>query len=234
MSYPPYQAFDAETTGATNGSYGNPFHADNRLCVVGYGNSGGIGVANLLDVRNPSTPILEEFGRAYTDPNILSVGFNWKFDAHWSRRYGLVFPKQGNVWDCQLAHFIIHDQQTPLPSLEDCANYYGIGEKFLDIEVEYWKKGIDNDQVPSEILYKRVQTDVNITAKLFEVQLDYLRQNPSKKRLIWVSCQDQKVLQEMEWNGLKYDIALSMSLGKNDLKEIEKIDDEINQIVNAF
>ena len=229
--YPDYLAFDVECSGATNGTFGNPFCDSNRLVVIGYGNVAGVDTRFVGDDRDSHVEKLRDFKESIQSVD-LTVGFNWKFDAHWSRRYGILLGSK-NTWDCQLAHFIIHDQQQPLPSLEDCASYYGLENKYIDIETEYWKKGIDNDQVPHDILERRVTGDVRITSQLFELQIDYLRRHPSKKRLIWVSCQDQKCLAEMEWNGLKYDLQRSIEAGDKirlQQKEIEAKLDDIVQV----
>ena len=231
MSYPNYITFDCETTGATNGTFGNPFTDGNRLCVVGYGTSSRHNVLNLLDPRIPTGPSLQSFGRNFADPSVISVAFNWKFDAHWLRRYGVTI--HASVWDCQLAHFIIHDQTIPLPSLADVAQFYGLEDKYIDIETEYWDRGIDNDNVPIDVLEHRVKSDVRITSQLFELQIDLLKREPGKKNLIWLACQDQKILEEMEWNGLAYDLELSLALGDKDLLEIAEIDTKLNQIINA-
>lgn len=228
MLYPKYLTWDVECTGATNGTFGNPFTDSNRLCVVGYGDSSGCSVLNLLDPRIPTGPSLQSFGRNFANPSLISVAFNWKFDAHWLRRYGVRI--NAAAWDCQLAHFIIHDQQNPLPSLEDVASYYGVGEKYVDIEHTYWGKGIDNDAVPIEVLETRVQSDVRLTSSIFELQIDQLQKDPRKKNLIWLACQDQKILAEMEWNGLKYDIKQSLEEGDKIRGRQKEISRELSDV----
>lgn len=230
MTYPDYLVFDCETTGATNGTFGNPFCDSNRLVVLGYSDGNRGGVVYALNDQSPHSELWRDFLELETD-DCISVGFNWKFDAHWRRRNHVAVPLRQPVWDCQLAHFIIHDQQKPLPSLEDCSDYYGLESKFIDIETEYWKKGIDNDQVPFEILHRRVTSDVSITSRLFELQIDHLRSHPGKKRLIWVACQDQKVLEEMEWNGLKYNLELSRQEGDKLRARQKEIEHELDEIV---
>ena len=226
--YPEYTTIDCETTGACNGTFGNPFTDSNRLCVIGYGN---ISRSNVINLSDESIP----FGRSlrtFESENIgMSVGFNWKFDAHWLRRYGVNISSTTPIWDCQLAHFIIHDQQKPLPSLEECSQYYRLEDKFIDIERDYWDKGVDTDCIPFDIVRHRVESDVKITSQLAELQWDLLKKEPGKKKLIWVSCQDQKVLEEMEWNGLKYDLELSKEEGNKIRARQKEIETSLNDIV---
>ena len=75
---PNYLSFDGETTGAINGTYGNPFTHSNRLCVVGYGN--GSNVASTLG-GSVEPDVFKGFD--------VLVGFNIKFDIHWLRRNGV-------------------------------------------------------------------------------------------------------------------------------------------------
>jgi len=165
------------------------------------------------------------------DNSNLIVGFNVKFDLHWSRRYSLLDLYKGAVWDCQLAEFILTDQTNPFPSLEDTVAKYGLGEKYVDIENEYWNQGIDTDSIPYEIVKTRVESDIIITSRLFEMQIDELKKHPNKKKLIWVACQDLLTLQEMEWNGLKYDLQLSVEEGNKIRKEQEQIRSRLTDLV---
>ena len=231
MNYPHYICCDAETTGATNGTYGNPFTDGNRLCYVGIGNSSGAH-GYPIDVGGlPFGGTIRQIDEEIRTNNRVFVGFNIKFDLHWLRRYGVVLPRKALVWDCQLAEFIISNQETPLPSLEDTIEKYKLGEKYTLIEDEYWNKGIDTDKIPPEIVLRRVESDVMLTSTLFEMQMDYLKGNPQLRNLIWASCQDQRVLAEMEWNGILFDMVLAKKLGDDLLLEADKITRELNTIV---
>ena len=229
--YPDYLTTDNETTGAANGTYGNPFTDSNRLVSIGLGTTRssvsyrlhGGGVEENMEGRRLAAKDLNSAS--------LLVGFNLKFDLHWDRRYGLLDNYKGAVWDCQLAEFIINNQTNPFPSLEEVVAKYGLGEKYIDIETEYWNQGIDTDQIPYEIVKTRVESDIIITSRLFEMQIDELRKSPSKKKLIWVACQDLLVLQEMEWNGLKYNLQLSVEEGDKIRKEQTLIRSRLTDLV---
>lgn len=217
-NFPYYITIDGETSGACNGTYGNAFTRSNGLCVIGWGNSNGASCA-----RGESNPQLPEMD--------LLVGFNIKFDLHWARRAGIHLPERAALWDCQLAEFIICRQKNPMPSLEETVEKYGIGEKYVDIETEYWDKGIDTPDIPFDIVATRVKTDVVITSRLFEHQWDYLRDKPKLKKLIWLACQDIQVLEEMEWNGLAYDLEKSKQEGDRLTEQAEEIKKRLTTIV---
>ena len=228
--YPDYLSLDVETTGATNDTYGNPFTDSNRLVSLGHGTSDRAGSVWLLDPQDVPSNSINTIQQILAGPgSSLVVGFNLKFDLHWLRRYGC--PVRSPVWDCQLAEFILTDQTNPFPSLEDTVAKYGLGEKYVDIETEYWNQGIDTDQIPYEIVKTRVESDIIITSRLFELQIDELKKHPNKKKLIWVACQDLLTLQEMEWNGLKYDLQLSVEEGNKIRKEQEQIRSRLTDLV---
>lgn len=221
---PNYLAFDTETTGAINGSFGNPFTHDNGLCVLGYGTAS----------RSASVDREEINSDIFRGHDVL-VGFNLKFDIHWLRRVGIDIRSLGlPIWDCQLAHFICQRQRVPYPSLSDVGEFHGVEEeKFTDIKTEYWDKGIDNDQVPTPILKRRVEGDVRLTGQVFEAQLEYLKDKPQLKKLIFLACQDLLVLEEMEWNGMHYDVEKSIKLGDALLTEAEGIENALRRIVGV-
>jgi DNA polymerase I-like protein with 3'-5' exonuclease and polymerase domains len=66
---------------------------------------------------------------------------------------------------------------------------------------------------------------------LFQQQKDELKENQQLKRLCWWGCQDILVTQEMEYNGIKFDLELSKKIGDDYLKVIDVLD---NRLRNLF
>lgn len=99
----------------------------------------------------------------------LVVLFNGKFDLHWLRKIGIDISKI-KVWDCQLAEFLLNNQQTKYPSLDDTAEKYGLSKKLDIVKTEYWDKGIDTDQIPREILSEYLTQDLVLTQQVYEKQ----------------------------------------------------------------
>lgn len=224
-------AFDCETTGAINGTKGNPFTSDNRLVCSGWYNDRDVSGFALMDYgTRPYGDTMREFQDRVAEHDLL-VGFNLKFDLHWKRRYGATFRNK-NLWDVQLAHFILQQQRTPFPSLADVAAHYGLPEsKDEQIRTEYWNKGIDTDQVPVDVLEARVVQDAKLTFQLYLRQENELRAKPQMRRLVWLACQDLAVLEEMEWNGLKYDITRSQELASKAAARMQELQAELTQLV---
>lgn len=220
---------DTETTGATNDTYGSAFCPENVLCLVGMDSGHD---DDIVDIEYSSTPYgaeLDRVARCIRDTRIL-VGFNIKFDLHWLRRYGIDFS-HCSLWDCQLVHFILTSQQFPDPSLGEVAAHYSLGEKLDVVKTEFWDKDIDTDQVPLEILSDYLRQDVFLTKEIYSKQRKELGYNPLLRKVCWLSCQDILVTQEMEWNGLKFDIAKSYEGAVRIRSEIAKIDEGLNEYV---
>ena len=62
----------------------------------------------------------------------LVVMFNGKFDLHWLRKYGLSTLADKQIWDVQIAEFILSNQTHRFPSLNETCERYGIQTK-LDV-----------------------------------------------------------------------------------------------------
>ncbi len=135
----------------------------------------------------------------------LIVGFNLKFDLSWAARYAVV-PRDGvRIWDCQIAEFIIGGQKNPYPSLNDCCEKYGLGRKDDKI-AEYWALGIDTTDIPLVELQLYNDLDVELTYKVYLAQQAVM--SDKQKRLCLIMGLDLLVLQEMELNGVKFNVEL--------------------------
>jgi DNA polymerase I-like protein with 3'-5' exonuclease and polymerase domains len=130
--------------------------------------------------------------------------FNAKFDIAWLRKAGIDF-KGKRLWDVQLAHFYLTFQKARFPSLNEVLEYYGLPPKLDVVETQYWDKGIQTDEIPWEVLCEYGEADVAKTYQCFLRQCEDFKKYPKLYTLFKLGCQDLWVLQEMEWNGLKYD-----------------------------
>jgi len=131
----------------------------------------------------------------------LVIAFNAKFDLLWNKKLGFTSPKQ--VWCCQLAEYLL-DRQRPYPSLEETAKKYGLSSKLDIVKLEYWDKGVDTDEIPTQILESYCRQDVDLTFQIYNIQREVFSTKPALFRLFKLACQDLLTLVEMEWNGLKY------------------------------
>lgn len=220
---------DVETT---THEKGDPFSTKNVLCLVGY---------KLCNQENGILKIeydAEPYGQALKTlqeimvGHDLIVGANLKFDLHWIRRYGIDF-NHCRIWDCQLAEFLLSNQRSPYPSLADMASNRNLGNKFDNIAENYWNKGIDTRDIPLEELSEYLINDIELTNKIYKAQLQELEEQPAKKRLFSLQCQDLVVLEEMEWNGLLLDKEKAEEKSKECEERLEKINEEFSTLIGS-
>lgn len=203
-----YLILDTETTTKAKG---NPFCESNRLCYIGakFVGEQKVTIANLLD----DTPNLSGI-QAMLDSADYLVAFNAKFDCHWLERAGLKIDHL-RIFDCQYAEFIFERQLKKYPSLEEAAIKYELGHKLDVVKEEYWKKGVDTLDIPSEVMVQYLEMDVLLTEKLFTLQMQLFQ--TTKKgmwRLFQLHMEDQHCLRAMEHNGILYDTEKSLEAEK--------------------
>ena len=132
----------------------------------------------------------------------LIIGFNFKFDLAWLKKAGLVFTGK-QIWDVQIAEFILSSQTEKFPSLNDTCLKYGLDVKLDVVKTEYWDKGIDTVDIPWEVLSEYAIKDVELTLACYHKQIALMTEE--QKKLCYLMCQDLVVLQEMEENGIAFD-----------------------------
>lgn len=185
--------FDVETTTKNKG---NPFTKSNKLVAF-----------SVLKDQEQFTYYYDDIEyitklKRLTNEGDTLIGFNIKFDLHWARRYGYVLPQKIKIWDCQIAQFIITGQASRYPSLNESLEYFKLPVK-LDKIAEYWKLGLNTDEIPKEELLEYVAHDVNITSKLEECQRKVM--SPIQIRLCEIMGLDLLTLLDMELAGIKLD-----------------------------
>jgi DNA polymerase I-like protein with 3'-5' exonuclease and polymerase domains len=220
-----YLVVDVETTISNKG---NPFDRTNKLCYIGTNNA-------LYEIEYSNTPYknsLDEIQNQISSVETL-VGFNIKFDLHWLKKYHLDFSSK-RIWDCQLVHFILTGQVDPFPSLNKVCEYYGLESKLNVVSEEYWKNKIDTPNIPKELLEEYLSQDIKLTEQVYLKQLEQLETVPHLKKLISLHNQDLLVLQEMEFNGLLYDVNKSVEEGTKLNAELDKIDEWLFRFHNCF
>ena len=217
---------DVETTTSNKG---NPFDETNKLCYVGL-NSDLIPDRNLYDIEYSDTPCRNELKEIQLaiDLSDVIVGFNIKFDLHWCKNYELQFSDK-RIWDCQLVHFIMTNQTHPYPSLNEVAEYWGLGTKLDVVKEQYWENGIDTPDIPREILEEYLQGDLDLTEQVYLKQLEYLSDKPQLRVLCSLHNQDLLVLQEIEYNGMIFNEDKSEELANETKRQIEILDLELKE-----
>lgn len=217
---------DVETTTLNKGG---PFDPRNKLCVISWKTKDEEGVYKIEYDDDPYGAAIAALQHLINIHDVL-IFFNAKFDLHWLRKYGLDFRGK-KIFDVQLAYFIHTAQVNRLPSLNAVAEYCGAGKK-IDKIAEYWDSGIDTPQIPYAELVEYAIHDVVLTEHCYFYLLKQLEANPEKLGLVRLACQDLLVLEEMEWNGMKYDVVSSTRDGDLIQLEMKVVETQLVEVLD--
>lgn len=191
---------------------GNPYDSRNKLVCVSWATNVGFDAQQWPASSTTTNSLLRSAD--------LVVGFNFKFDYHWLAKEGVDLSKS-NIWDVQLAEFILSNQTNKFPSLDQTCEKYGIEKKKDVVKLEYWEKGINTDEIPWPILQEYAAHDAKITLECYHAQIKLM--SPAQIMLCKLQCMDLHILREMEANGLLFDEDLCVERSK-------EIDDKISEI----
>jgi len=228
-----YGVLDTESTIFEKG---HPFSERNRLCLVGLWVAN---VSHIFNIEYDERPYKDELDSLQHLLNSLDllVLFNAKVDLHWLKRYGISIPDHCNIFDCQLAEYLLTNQREVFPSLDRCAIKYNLGRKLDVVEREYWSLGIDTPDVPLELLVKYLEQDLELTHGTYQAQQRLVEQRSQAHQrlverrglepLVRLHMADLKVLAEMEYNGIRLDWVKMEQAATETQKELNEINGEI-------
>jgi len=211
---------DTETTTSNKG---NPYDSKNKMVCWSWAVDDDLarvdGALKTEDLEYLTDGLLP-----YRD---VIVGFNFKFDLHWFKKYNVNFTGK-EIWDVQIAEFILGNQTNPYPSLNDTCLKYGIPTKEDVVKTQYWDKGIDTDAIPWDILSSYAAHDAVITLQCYHAQIKLM--TPTQIKLCKLQCQDLMILQEMEANGIPFDEELCRVRALEIDDKISALNGELRQV----
>jgi DNA polymerase I-like protein with 3'-5' exonuclease and polymerase domains len=178
---------------------------------------------------SPANVLWNFFGINWINSCDLLIAFNAKFDVAWCRRNG-IWPIKPRVWCVQIAEFLLNGQTNRYPSLEETCIKYGLGNKQDKVKTDYWEKGYQTRDVPGPLLAEYCRRDCELAFLCYRAQHAQFKLRPGLYRLFNLMCQDLMVLQEMEWNGQKYDIELCKIRSGEVKEEIEEIKQQLSLV----
>ena len=217
-----YLIYDCEST---THEKGNPYSKHNSLVYAGFKSS-----------IHGCCSMYREFDRAsiirLIQEHEFLVTFNGKFDLGWLLRIDIPPETWYNIklWDVQLYHFLHTNQKNPYPSLNGVAEFYGGPLKFDHIYENYWSKGIDTLDIPKDELITYAEQDLDVTEFCFLKQFNERMNNANKFKLFRVQQEDQKVLLEMEYNGMLLDVKKCETLDKETQNKIIELEQQIKNL----
>lgn len=202
-------ALDTETTIYNKG---NPYDRRNTMVCYSFADASHSGTHSALDFS---------YLRTLLETVDLVVGFNFKFDLAWFLKYKVDQLRTKHIWDVQIAEFILSHQTNRFPSLNETCERYGLETKLDSVKTEYWDKGINTDKIPWEILEEYATRDAELTLACYHAQRKLM--TPAQIKLCFLMCQDMKILQEMEANGIPFNEQLCE-------QRAQEVDDKISTL----
>jgi hypothetical protein len=238
-----YTVADVETT-ITNSfkRVADPFNELNWTVYVGHRSSGEKDVTK--DRYETKQQSMGWLGRLLEDkwPMIL-VGFNLKFDIlqgiaqdPWSYAvYKKWIVAGGQLWDCQLAEYLLEGMlpEAQMLSLDEVAPKYGGKLKEGgDVMKEMWKAGICTTEISPDIVYPYLDGDITNTEAVLLGQMKRARDCGQTKSIL-LNMGAQVYIIEAEKNGIHADLALGLKLAAELEVEIAGLKAEMQQYVPA-
>lgn len=222
--------FDTEATGAQRNK-ANPFDPRNVACSLGIKNkeTGEVRTWKLQYDDSPYGEALQEIKALISECTIL-IGFNSKYDLHWFYRYGIKLPPTCFVYDCAAAFYVLTSQKYKYPSLDFCAEYFGLPKKLDIVKTEYWEKGLDTNEVPYEILDEYLLQDLDVTEAVYDSIEKQLADKPLMRKLVKLENLDMVVLSTIEQNGIKLDVEKCNKRSGELVEEINDIDNVLTDL----
>lgn len=93
---------------------------------------------------------------------------------------------------------------------------------------------VDTDQIPTDILREYLERDLEATEEVFLKQKELFKvEHKGKYKLFQLQCEDLKVLQEMEYNGIKFNTEAALEESVKLAHKLEELERDIKQTINA-
>lgn len=212
-----YMVFDEETT--THIGYkrkASPFIQENRKVALGWKVQKGKICGEYYKTRADVKPL-----HIPSHVTIL-VGHNIKFDLLWewhNKEMQDFIRRGGKVWCTQYAEYLLEGQQqhAQMCAMNDIAEKYG-GNGKLDVIKQMWEEGIDTVDIPEDLLMRYLlggpdpetgeyeHGDIGNTELIFLGQVKRAKEQGMVK-MIQSRMEGLLATTEMEYNGLKADVA---------------------------
>jgi DNA polymerase I-like protein with 3'-5' exonuclease and polymerase domains len=224
--------FDLETSitwkqdikGKTYSDIGSPFN-NNKIVVIGF-------YTKEQGYKEVWYPTLEQLEKLFEGVTTV-VGHNLKYDLGWLRRMGMD-TSRFKTYDTMLVEYALScsTADTFKVGLGRVAPKYGGTEK-IDIIKHWWEHEVNTIDIPQSILSAYVRNDVRNTWIVYNNQKD-LSGVKSQAKYIRFLHDMMPVVQEMEYNGLKFNDKAKAELesGLHEVRERAR-NDFIAQIQEA-
>jgi DNA polymerase I-like protein with 3'-5' exonuclease and polymerase domains len=199
----------------------SPFHPENFVVVSGWKRKGGDTTA---DYFGRGKRPFDWFTKLLKETTLL-VGQNIKFDLLHALRepqnldaWMEFVARGGNVWDCQLAEYLLRGMEptSHMLSMDEMVVSYGGNVKIDEVKA-LWEAGVDTPDIDKDLLLRYLcgdesgLGDIGNTEKIFLGQLAKARKTGQVKSIL-LNMGSLLCTVEMERNGMYVDKALGLRL----------------------
>lgn len=194
---------DVETTirgGSTFGS--SPYFAENNLVLLGIYD----GESDEAEIYGTPSGMVKAIKDLTSSP-VLLIGHNITYDLQWLLRIAEsgIDLRNITIWDTQQAEYLLSGQSHLYPSLNDCCSAMGLPLKDDKI-AQYWKDGVDTEDIPASELRDYLRHDLSVTWRLFLYQQEIFSHLPELRKLAEIKMEDILYTTTMVWNGMRFDL----------------------------
>lgn len=249
---------DLETTTLTlHGRKASPFHPDNQIVMGGWCTKTDPTPRSMRCFNNERL-MYDKFIELVSNPELkMLVGVNIKFDLLYLLRdpaaldaWMAYVARGGNVWDCQLAEYLLQGmvQQAQMLSMNDMAAYYDEDTKVDEVKI-LWEAGVPTEEIDPDLLNRyligedlkhpvtgevtgRREGDIGITRNIFIKQVKRA-QASGQQRSIMLNMGSLLCSIEMERNGMYVDKAKGLELAAALATKLEDAKTELEQYLPA-
>ncbi len=225
---------------------GNPFDKDNFVVMSGWKRSGGEVVGEYFG-RSPRPK--DWFTKLLVGTTLL-VGVNIKFDLLYAlfndehaeanlEAWMAFVARGGNVWDCQLAEYLLEgmDPAHHMLSMDELAPRYGGNTKFDEVKA-LWQAGVSTEDINPALLRRYLcgadgeHGDIGNTEVIFKGQLDRARAAGQVKSIL-LNMGSLLCTTEMERNGMAVDRELGFRLAAKLAEELAQAEADLAEFIPA-
>jgi DNA polymerase I-like protein with 3'-5' exonuclease and polymerase domains len=169
--------------------------------------------------------------QAILDKTTLLIGHNIKFDLLWLLEAG--FKYGGNVYDTMLCDYVLSRGLRRSLTLDMCCRRRNVGEKAKEEINELLDRGVSFENINADIVERYGRVDVEITRKLFDSQMEDLRDDKNKGLLRTIKMMNEflLVLTDMERNGINIDRTTLADVEKQYTAEFEYLKQTIEKTI---
>lgn len=139
---------------------------------------------------------------ALSDPKILKIGHNIKFDIKWLKTHGL--PFEGQIHDTLVAEHMINENLPSYGLKELAATYTDMGAYSAEFETQMKLNGNDPTKVPIKTLMRYCAEDVDAAMRLYERQVKRLEEE-GLNNLFDLTMYGELVMADAEIHGVNVD-----------------------------